>query len=145
MRGRDGHLRHEGKAASAIFHVGHMMVDSALYQAQRLADADTSAFETSTFRAANTGGGKRYGVVTLHRPSNVDSAGMMARIGGALTDIAAELPLIFPVHPRTRGNLEKCGIDLGPAYSLARKRLLLVIAAEAAIHRRRTGLPRSRQ
>ena len=145
MRGRDGHLRHEGKAASAIFHVGHMMVDSALYQAQRLAGADTSAFETSTFRAANTGGGKRYGVVTLHRPSNVDSAGMMARIGGALTDIAAELPLIFPVHPRTRGNLEKFGIDLGPAYSLARKRLLLVIAAEAAIHRRRTGLPRSRQ
>ena len=119
MRGRDGHLRHEGKAASAIFHVGHMMVDSALYQAQRLADADTSAFETSTFRAANTGGGKRYGVVTLHRPSNVDSAGMMARIGGALTDIAAELPLIFPVHPRTRGNLEKFGIDLGPGLFLS--------------------------
>ena len=70
---------------------------------------------------------------------------MMARIGGALTDIAAELPLIFPVHPRTRGNLEKFGIDPGPAYSLARKGLLLVIAAEAAIHRRRTGLPRSRQ
>ena len=52
-------------------------------------------------------------MVTLHRPSNVDSAEMMARIGGALTEIAAELPLIFPVHPRTRGNLEKFGIDPG--------------------------------
>ena len=45
---------------------------------------------------------------------------MMARIGGALTEIVAELPLIFPVHPRTRGNLEKFGVDLGRAYSLAR-------------------------
>ena len=59
-------------------------------------------------------------IVTLHRPSNVDSAAMMARIGGALTEIAGELPLIFPLHPRTRGNLEKFGIDPGRAYSLAR-------------------------
>ena len=51
------------------------------------------------------GDGKRYGVVTLHRPSNVDSIEMMARIGGALKEIAAELPLIFPLHPHTRGNL----------------------------------------
>ena len=51
---------------------------------------------------------------TLHRPSNVDSAGIMARIGGAPKEITTELPLIFPVHPRTRGNLEKFGIDPGP-------------------------------
>ena len=42
---------------------------------------------------------------------------MMARIGGALKEIAAGLPLTFPVHPRTRGNLEKFGIDLGPGLS----------------------------
>ena len=70
------------------------------------------------------GDGKRYGVVTLHRPSNVDSIEMMARIGGALKEIAAELPLIFPVHPRTRGNLEKFGIDPGPNCSLARRALV---------------------
>ena len=57
-------------------------------------------------------------IVTLHRPSNVDNPDMMARIGGALTDIAADLPLIFPVHPRTRNNLEKFGIDLGPNITL---------------------------
>ena len=112
------HLQREGKADSAIFHVGHVMVDNVLYQAEKLAGADTSGFETSAFKAANSGGGKRYGVVTLHRPSNVDSAEMMARIGGALKEIAAELPLIFPVHPRTRGNLEKFGIDLGPNITL---------------------------
>jgi UDP-N-acetylglucosamine 2-epimerase (non-hydrolysing) len=43
----------------------------------------------------------------LHRPSNVDSAEMMTRIGGTMKEIAAELPLIFPVHPRIRNNLEK--------------------------------------
>jgi UDP-N-acetylglucosamine 2-epimerase (non-hydrolysing) len=43
---------------------------------------------------------------------------MMQHIGGALKEIAAELPLIFPVHPRTRGNLEKFGVDLGPNITL---------------------------
>ncbi len=43
---------------------------------------------------------------------------MMARIGGALKEIAAELPLIFPLHPRTRGNLEKFGIDPAPNITL---------------------------
>jgi len=112
------HLQREGKADSAIHYVGHVMVDNALYQAEKLARTDTSVFETSAFKMARTANGGRYGVVTLHRPSNVDSAEIMARIGGALTEIAAELPLIFPVHPRTRGNLEKFGIDLGPNITL---------------------------
>jgi UDP-N-acetylglucosamine 2-epimerase (non-hydrolysing) len=60
----------------------------------------------------------RYGVITLHRPSNVDSAEVMMRIGNALTEIATELPLIFPVHPRTRNNLEKFEIDLESRITL---------------------------
>jgi UDP-N-acetylglucosamine 2-epimerase (non-hydrolysing) len=56
----------------------------------------------------------RYGVVTLHRPSNVDDEAEPARHRRRAARIAAELPLIFPVHPRTRGNLEKFGLDLGP-------------------------------
>lgn len=112
------HLRREGKADSAIHYVGHVMVDNVLYQAEKLTRTDTSGFETSAFKAAHTAKGGRYGVITLHRPSNVDSAEMMTRIGGALKEIAAELPLIFPVHPRTRGNLEKFGIDLGPNITL---------------------------
>jgi UDP-N-acetylglucosamine 2-epimerase (non-hydrolysing) len=112
------HLRREGKAEDAIHYVGHVMVDNVLYQAQKLAHTDTAGFETSAFKAAHSGGGRRYGVVTLHRPSNVDDAAMMARIGGALKDLAAELPLIFPVHPRTRGNLAKFGVDLGPNITL---------------------------
>lgn len=106
--GRDNLLK-EGKPASAVHYVGHVMVDNLLFQAEKLASVDTSVFETATFKAANP----RYGVVTLHRPSNVDDAQTMARIAGALKTISSELPLIFPVHPRTRGNLQRFGIDLG--------------------------------
>ncbi len=112
------HLKREGKPDDAIHHVGHVMVDNVLYQAEKLARVDTSVFETSDFKARHTANGARYGVITLHRPSNVDSADMMARIGGALTEIAQELPLIFPVHPRTRANLTKFNIDLGPNITL---------------------------
>ena len=112
------HLQREGHAHDAIHYVGHVMVDNVLYQADKLAGADTSAFETSTFKKERTAQGGRYGVVTLHRPSNVDDAAMMTRIAGALKEIALELPLIFPVHPRTRGNLAKFGIDLGPNITL---------------------------
>ena len=112
------HLQREGHADESIHYVGHVMVDNVLYQADKLAGADTSAFETSTFKKERTAQGGRYGVVTLHRPSNVDDAAMMTRIAGALKEIALELPLIFPVHPRTRGNLAKFGIDLGPNITL---------------------------
>ena len=112
------HLLREGQSQDAIHYVGHVMVDNVLYQAQKLEHTDTSGFETSAYKAAHSGTGKAYGVVTLHRPSNVDDPAMMQRIGGALKDIAAELPLIFPVHPRTRANLARFGIDLGPNVTL---------------------------
>lgn len=108
------HLKREGKPDSTIHHVGHVMVDNLLYQAEKLARVDASGFETSDFKATCRASGSQYGVVTLHRPSNVDSAEIMARIVSALVEISNELPLIFPAHPRTRGNFEKFGINLGP-------------------------------
>lgn len=112
------HLKREGKPDAAIHYVGHVMVDNVLYQAEKLAAQDTSAFDTSAFKAARAKDGQRYGVVTLHRPSNVDSAETMTSVASALKTIAADIPLIFPVHPRTRSNLEKFGIDLGPNITL---------------------------
>jgi UDP-N-acetylglucosamine 2-epimerase (non-hydrolysing) len=112
------YLRREGKSDSAIHYVGHVMVDNVLFQADKLTRTDTSGFETSAFKAAQAEKMGRYGVVTLHRPSNVDDPMVMARIGGALREIAADLPLIFPVHPRTRANLASFGIDLGPNITL---------------------------
>ncbi|WP_426116237.1 non-hydrolyzing UDP-N-acetylglucosamine 2-epimerase [Massilia sp. PWRC2] len=111
------HLKREGKADSAVHYVGHVMVDNVLFQAERLTHADTSTYETASFKAAQQGA--KYGVVTLHRPSNVDDEFNFSRIAGALKTISATLPLIFPVHPRTRANLDKFGIDLGPHITLA--------------------------
>ena len=54
-----------------------------------------------------------YGVVTLHRPSNVDARDALGRIGIMLRNIAQRIPLVFPVHPRTRIGLDKFGISLG--------------------------------
>ena len=113
-------LRREGKPESAIHYVGHVMVDNVLYQAGRLEQdsAARAAAATGTWKAARQAAGLPYGVVTLHRPANVDDAETFGRIGRALVEIARELPLIFPVHPRTRANLERFAIDLGPNVTL---------------------------
>ena len=105
-------LLKEGKAAEAIFHVGHVMVDNLLYQRARLASANTAPFQSTALKAQMP----RYGVVTLHRPSNVDRREAFIGIVMALNAVAEQLPLIFPVHPRTRANLQEFG--LVPAASI---------------------------
>ena len=50
-----------------------------------------------------------YGVVTLHRPTNVDPPVMLRKICLSLNDIAKKIPLVFPAHPRTMKNIEKYG------------------------------------
>ena len=112
------HLQREGKPERAVHYVGHVMVDNVLYQAQKLTGAATVEGETSRVKAPHSGPGARYGVVTLHRPSNVDSAETLHGIASALKEIAGELPLIFPVHPRTRANLSRFEVDLGPGVTL---------------------------
>lgn len=108
------HLKHEGKPDSAVFDVGHVMVDNVLYQAEKLRHMDTSGLETDAFKKANP----RYAVVTLHRPSNVDGDDNLRRVAGVLNRVAQEVPILFAVHPRTRKNLETAGIQLDPRITL---------------------------
>ena len=108
------HLRQEGKDMASVFDVGHVMVDNVFYQADALGRTDTSKLPGADFKQRNA----RYGVVTLHRPANVDDAAALARIAGALQTVSAELPLVFPVHPRTRNNLERHAISLGSGVEL---------------------------
>ena len=113
--GVDNLLR-EGKSKGVVFHFGHVMVDNLLYQRDQLNEADKSAMESEALKKKFV----KYGVVTLHRPSNVDDEATLRGIASALREISAKLPLIFPVHPRTRGNLEKFGLDLGPNVLLTK-------------------------
>ena len=108
------HLRREGQPESAIHHVGHVMVDNVIYQKSRLEKEGMAEGHSLDYKASNA----HYGVVTLHRPSNVDDPATLTRLAGALRQLSSRLPLAFSVHPRTQQNLKKFGIDLGPHITL---------------------------
>ena len=61
---------------------------------------------------------QRFAVLTLHRPSNVDSSEKLAELLGAIDSIAAQVPVIFPVHPRTQQRLTQDGIETHPQLRL---------------------------
>jgi UDP-N-acetylglucosamine 2-epimerase (non-hydrolysing) len=103
-------LRREGHPPARIHHVGNVMVDTLFHQVARLAAIDPGAIESEPHKRRHA----RYGVVTLHRPSNVDDRAALGRLAKALREIAADVPLVFPAHPRTRKRLEEFEIDLGP-------------------------------
>jgi UDP-N-acetylglucosamine 2-epimerase (non-hydrolysing) len=98
----DANLRAEGIPDERIRFVGNVMIDSLFQQLERAA--------ASNARADLGVEGRDYAVVTLHRPSNVDERVTLARIVSALEEIGARLPVVFPIHPRTRKNLAEFGL-----------------------------------
>lgn len=102
------HLLAEGQPRERIHFVGHVMIDNLFHQVEQLARMDPDSLGSTALKRRFA----EYGVVTLHRPSNVDDPAVFGGIMGALAEVARDLPLIFPVHPRTRGNLGKFGIEV---------------------------------
>jgi UDP-N-acetylglucosamine 2-epimerase (non-hydrolysing) len=98
----------EGKPKDAIFFVGHVMIDNLFHQVEKLKRLPENSFETTNFKRRHPS----YGVVTLHRPSNVDDPKTLAGIIEALAEVSSELPLIFPIHPRTQANIRKFGLEI---------------------------------
>ncbi len=96
-------LRAEGYRSDQIHLVGNVMVDTLL---SNLARAKERSIVGDLGLAA-----AGYAMVTLHRPSNVDDESTLRRLITALDALAQHVPVIFPVHPRTRGRLEAFGID----------------------------------
>ncbi|MFZ0315082.1 MAG: UDP-N-acetylglucosamine 2-epimerase (non-hydrolyzing) [Candidatus Korobacteraceae bacterium] len=101
--GRKNLLR-EGIADERIHLVGNLMIDSLRQHLERARSSEIA--DRLGVR------GKSYGVVTLHRPANVDDPFALAEILGALGVIAETLPLLWPVHPRTRARLADGSISL---------------------------------
>ena len=66
----------------------------------------------------NGKGWQSFGVLTLHRPSNVDSTEKLAELLGAIDEIAQQVPIVFPVHPRTQQRLSQNGIKRHPRLRL---------------------------
>ncbi len=101
-------LAREGVPAERVHFVGNVMID-ALRLAKPLWQAST------VFRDLGLDPSRRYGVVTLHRPSNVDEPRKLRELVNALREIAAQVPLIWPVHPRVRTRLARENVTwLGP-------------------------------
>jgi len=98
----DENLLAEGVPAGRIDRVGNIMIDSYELMRPRIDAAGT--------RAAMRLTGLRYGVVTLHRPSNVDDAASLALLVDGLLKVGRRLPLVFPLHPRTRKKLDEFGL-----------------------------------
>ena len=100
-------LQREGVPPERIFFVGNVMIDTLR---ANLAKAHASRI------GADLGLEPRgYAVLTLHRPSNVDDPRTLAALMGVVGKMAARLPVVFPVHPRTRRNLEANGLAAGLA------------------------------
>jgi UDP-N-acetylglucosamine 2-epimerase (non-hydrolysing) len=100
-------LRNEGVAAEKIFLVGNVMIDSLLQHreiAARSPILDRLGVRQNGSRC------RPYGVLTLHRPSNVDDPETLQGILEAVSAVAAEFPVFFPIHPRTRKNIESFGL-----------------------------------
>ena len=95
-------LRREGHRADAMHLVGNVMIDTLIRLLPR-----ARALETLAELRLQAGG---YAVVTLHRPSNVDDGAKLGPIVEALLTASRLLPLVFPVHPRTRRRLDACAL-----------------------------------
>lgn len=97
------HLRNEGHADEKIHLVGNLMIDTLMHSLKKATDL-------SLLTDLGLEAGK-YGVVTLHRPSNVDDKETLRKILEVLVGISENLPLVFPVHPRTRGRIDAFGLN----------------------------------
>lgn len=101
-------LLREGRDPGSIHLVGNPMIDSLRDVEHRL---------PPSVHAQRLGAGS-YALVTLHRPGNVDDAKVRSRIVEALLACADLIPLVFPVHPRRRGELQSSGLGRHPSIVL---------------------------
>jgi UDP-N-acetylglucosamine 2-epimerase (non-hydrolysing) len=101
-RDGDANLQAEGIPRERICFVGNVMIDS-------LRRFECYASQTNALGAAGIGAGE-YGLITLHRPSNVDHPRQLASILNALERIQKRVRLVFPVHPRTRKMMIEFGL-----------------------------------
>lgn len=96
------HLKHEGIADSKVFFTGNVMIDSLF---QYLPKVDSS----DILKTVNAEKGN-YILVTFHRPANVDTRPYLLELIEFLNGLAEKKKIIFPLHPRTRSNMEKFGL-----------------------------------
>lgn len=108
-------LKSEGVNSDRVHFVGNVMIDTLL--ANRAKSEKSDVLDRLELAPQN------YGVITLHRPGNVDDPARLAEIIDAFEQISKQLPLIFPAHPRTRNNIRQAGLE-GRVKSIADLRFI---------------------
>jgi UDP-N-acetylglucosamine 2-epimerase (non-hydrolysing) len=103
---RDNLLR-EGISESRIHFVGNVMIDTLRYS---LKQAVPAARTLSQYGVPGEWAQKSFAALTLHRPSNVDDAGPLRSVLGAIREVSRRIPVVFPMHPRTRARIEQHGL-----------------------------------
>ncbi len=98
----DENLLHEGIAKEKIERVGNIMIDSL----EMMRDTINQQNAYAAYGLEKGG----YGMITFHRPANVDTPDLLSALCDSLINISKRIPLIFPVHPRTRKNLQDFGL-----------------------------------
>ncbi|MBV9303346.1 MAG: UDP-N-acetylglucosamine 2-epimerase (non-hydrolyzing) [Acidobacteriaceae bacterium] len=93
-------LYREGISPSRVHFVGNTMIDTLLRNLHRALDTPLPDGVEN----------EKYAVLTLHRPANVDSPEVLASVSSAIDELSKTLPVVFPVHPRTRKNLREFGL-----------------------------------
>jgi len=99
----DENLVREGVTTEKIHLVGNVMIDTLV---KLLPKAQGEGLKAKGL------GNEKYALVTLHRPSNVDEPKMLNKIMTALGEISIDLPVVFPVHPRTRTKISEFGFHI---------------------------------
>jgi UDP-N-acetylglucosamine 2-epimerase (non-hydrolysing) len=112
----DANLAREGIPADRIHLVGNIMIDSLrsfLPKARQSRILERIEFEP-----------REYALVTLHRPANVDDPRSLEELVDILTEITWRIPVVFPMHPRTRNNFERHGLTSRLAALQPRLRII---------------------
>ena len=117
-RGARDNLRAEGIADGGIHFVGNVMIDT-LRHHQRHAVPTGQTLQHYGVDDPDAITANGYALVTMHRPSNVDDPAVLEDLLGTLERASERLPLVFPVHPRTRRALETLRLPAARAYPIA--------------------------
>jgi UDP-N-acetylglucosamine 2-epimerase (non-hydrolysing) len=105
----DENLIKEGKSADKIFLVGNIMIDSLVQFQKKAKQAKILQKIASDFKLGSAN--FPYALITLHRPSNVDSKEGLLTVLNAFKEISKKIKLVFPIHPRTTKRIEEFGLE----------------------------------
>ncbi len=100
-------LEREGIDRTRVHFVGNVMIDTLRHQLDSATLPEKTLSQVANSEAVLENG---YALLTLHRPSNVDDPGILERLLKTMQTISTQLPIVFPVHPRTQACIEKAGL-----------------------------------